>query len=192
MYKENTVIEDNKYNSDKAEPQLNTNSLDILFNVDRTSKSIAIPDQVINTDTQLQEIEKLREEIKVLAKNAHPDADTILHQNIERANRILDKAEESFLTGGLDNRRIEVMAGLINAITTASSSIMGESYNQQVLEHKSRELDIKEQQVALKDTLKGGGRSITQNNIIISSREDLLKQICELQAEDAEDAEIVE
>lgn len=181
------MTEENKYNSDKSEPQLNVKELDDLFNVDRSSKTIPSLEPIDTSDKQLQDIKNLRKEIKDLAKNVHPDADTILHENIQRANRLLDKAEESFEQGGLDSRRLEVMAGLINAITTASSSIMGESYNQQVLENKSRELDIKEQQASLKQTLKGEGSSITQNNLIISSREDLLKMI-----DDSIEAESVE
>lgn len=184
------MTDETKFNSDKADPQLNIRELDSLFNVDRTPDlEIKIADDD-DPETQLQEISNMRKEIQELSKNASPDPDSILHTNIERANRLLDKAEDSLETGGIDNRRLEVMSQLINAITTASSSIMGESYNQQVLENKTRELDIKEQQVLLKQTIKGEPAQVTQNNLIVTNREDLLKMIGEEQ--NVENAEIVD
>ena len=169
------MTEETRFNSDKAEPQLNVRELDSLFNVDRAS----VPEKTDDSNKQLQEITDMRKEIQTLTKNADPDPDSILHENITRANRLLDLAEKDLATG-MDNRRLEVMAGLINAITTASASIMGESYNQQVLENKSRELDIKEQQVLLKNTLKGD-KTVTNNNLIVTNREDLLKMISDEQ-----------
>lgn len=180
------MTDETKFNSDKADPQLNVRELDNLFNVDRTPKA-EVPTVTDDPDTQLQEISDMRKEIQTLAKNAKPDPDSILHNNIERANRLLDKAEED-CQNGVNNRLLEVMAGLINAITTASSSIMGESYNQQVLEHKTRELELKERNAIIKQSIKGDTgtpQTVTQNNLIISSREDLLKMIDET-VEDAE------
>lgn len=175
--------EETRFNSDMAEAQLNTKKLDSIFNIDRNT---LILDSQDNSDKQLQDIQNMRKEIEELSKKTSPDPDSILYDNIQRANRLLDKAEDSLDHGGIDNRRLEVMAQLINAITSASSSIMGESYNQQMLEHKERELDIKEQQILLKQTLKGEKANITQNNLIVTNREDLLKMINNEQNVDCE------
>jgi len=158
-----------KYKEDKADPQLDMNSLNYEFNIDIVSNNI---------DKQIEEVKNLKEELTNLEDNI-VDSDQILIDNIERANRILDKIEVDINNGNSSARLIEVVGQLINAVTSAATSITGISYNQQVIDTKNRALDIKEKEIAVKGIVKNADNvNITTNNLVMS-REELLKLINE-------------
>lgn len=163
--------EPTRYNSNPADPQMNLAGLNDLFNVSPTKPA--------SIDSQLQELSNIRSEIQAIVSQESIDSDAILHRNIERANRILDKAEEEILNGAGNARFLEVVSQLINSVTSAATAIAGGGYNQQLLERKDKELEIKEQALLLKQTIKEGtgGNTITNNNLIVTSREELLRMI---------------
>ncbi len=155
-----------KYNSDKADPQINFNSLDDAFNIDNS------------IDTQIEEVKSMKQELKKLEDDL-PDADQIILDNIERANEILDKVQTAIINGDTSARLIEVAAQLINAVTSAATAITGIGYNQQVIDNKNRALDIKEKEIGVKMAMgqvPAGTKevNITNNNLMMN-REDLLK-----------------
>jgi len=176
--------EDNKYAEDFAEPQLDIKGLDSLFNIYRSSNLPA-------TKSDIQELSDMRKELSEATKSIGPDPDEIIYKNIERANRLLDLAEKALDAAGIDNRLLEVSGQLINSITAASGGISGNSYNQEVLAQKARELEFKERQLTIKNAIKGNtGNTIqTQNNIIVSTREDIMKMIADSENEEIIDVE---
>ena len=107
------------------------------------------------------------------------DSDQIIMDNISRANRILDIVEENILAGDHSARFLEVAGQLINAVTSAATSITGISYNQQLIDTKNRALDIKEKEVTVKGIVKNADNVNITNNNLVMSREDLLKMINE-------------
>jgi hypothetical protein len=157
-----------KWKEDKADPQVNVEILNSEFNIDMPS----------NIDKTIQEVKEMRKELKELESDL-PDADQIIYDNIERANRILDTIEIDITNGDHSARLLEVVGQLINAVTGAATSITGISYNQQVIDHKNRMLDIKEKELAVKGIAKGAENVNITNNNLIMTREELLKMLDE-------------
>jgi hypothetical protein len=153
----------NKYNEDKADPQLNLNNLNKEFNIDS------------DTNQQIIEIKNLRKELSEI--DSEIDSDQILLDNINRANRLLDIIETDIINGQSSARLIEVVGQLINAVTSAATSITGISYNQQIIDTKNRALDIKEKELSVKDIIKNADNVNITNNNLVMTREELLKMI---------------
>ena len=163
-----------EYGEDKADPQVNSNLLNKEFDIVNT-----ITGEIVNTNIDIQEVKDMRKELQDLETDA-PDSDQIILDNINRANRILDKLEEGILSGDHSARGIEVVGQLINAVTVAATSVTGISYNQQIIDNKNRALDIKEQEMLVKQTLKSvkGAENVNiTNNNLVMTREDLLKMM---------------
>jgi hypothetical protein len=157
-----------KWKEDKADPQVNVDLLNSEFDIEISS----------NLDKTVQEVKEMRKELKELESDL-PDADQIIYDNIERANRILDTIEFDISNGDHSARLLEVVGQLINAVTSAATSITGISYNQQVIDHKNRMLDIKEKELAVKGIVKGAENVNITNNNLVMTREDLLKMLDE-------------
>ena len=157
-----------KWKEDKADPQVNVDLLNSEFDIEISS----------NLDKTVQEVKEMRKELKELESDL-PDADQIIYDNIERANRILDTIEHDISNGDHSARLLEVVGQLINAVTSAATSITGISYNQQVIDHKNRMLDIKEKELAVKGIVKGAENVNITNNNLVMTREDLLKMLDE-------------
>jgi hypothetical protein len=157
-----------KWKEDKADPQVNVDLLNSEFDIEISS----------NLDKTVQEVKEMRKELKELESDL-PDADQIIYDNIERANRILDTIEFDISNGDHSARLLEVVGQLINAVTSAATSITGISYNQQLIDHKNRMLDIKEKELAVKGIVKGAENVNITNNNLVMTREDLLKMLDE-------------
>jgi len=141
-------------------------------------------------DKQLQKLSEMRQELQEVMeeKDNKEDPDNILYTNINRANRFLDILEEQITKEDPDKktpekkntaRLFEVSAQLINAITTASSSIAGSYKDDAEYEYKLQVLELKHKELAIKQAIQGGGQkgNTTNNNLIVSSREEILDLI---------------
>jgi hypothetical protein len=157
---------------EEAEKDLNRQALEEEFGLSNT------------IDHRLEKLQEMRSQLEDLS-NA-PDPDDILLKNIERANRLMDLAEAQAEEGEApSNRTLEVISMLINAVTTAANSIVGSGFNQQVLEQKSRALDLKQQELEIKKIMsasKLNAPPIENNkggnvNVFVSDRETVLKMI---------------
>jgi len=159
---------DVKYKEDKADPEVNSDKLNSIFDIDMNLSG--------NVENQLESIKNMRKELLEIQEDV-PDADQIIHDNIKRANTVLDIIEMDIKNGNRSARLVEVYTQLINAITNAATSITGISYNQQMIEYKNRSLDIKEKELLVKSAIKGADNvNITTNNLVMN-REDLLKML---------------
>ena len=113
------------------------------------------------------------------------DPDVILLSNIDRANNLLDTAQQAIESGGETNARLfEVCAQLINAITSAATSVQNSTfgmqkhdYNMQIIEVKKQELIVKQAiaQGKLESQRKSGEGG--SNQVMVMSREELLRMI---------------
>jgi hypothetical protein len=146
-----------KYTEDPSDKLINSKKLKSLFD---------LPNEISK--------ENLPDKIKEDSKEIREDPDNIIYKNIDRANRLLDKIEEA-TENGLTARLMEVASALINSITQASNSIVGTSQHEDELRYKERVLELKEREVMIKESLGKGGGSNTVNNVLVTSREDLLK-----------------
>jgi hypothetical protein len=166
-----------KYNSDAADPQVNTSSLDEAFGIDN----------VENNEKQLIKVQEMRTTLENLDDEA--STDTILLENVERANRLLDKLETTIIDGGDTSARLfEVAATLMNAVSQATAGIVGAGNDAQKNDMQMRIVTLKEQEFELKKMIQGKkvneiGSPIT-NNILVTDRESLLKMIKEQKEEE--------
>lgn len=106
----------------------------------------------------------------------YDDPISILKGNIVKANQLLDKVQSEMLSGNFTARLVEVAGNIINAITTASKEIISKENYGEYLVIKKELNALKEREVIIKEKsgIKGGNVQ-NQQNIIVTSREDLLK-----------------
>jgi hypothetical protein len=102
-------------------------------------------------------------------------------ENINRANRFLDKIEDDITgdRGTYTASLIEACGRLIDSVTSAANSITGASYNSEILKQKERDLDIKEKKLLVGNIVKGAENVTVNNNSLVMNREDLMKMINE-------------
>lgn len=111
-----------------------------------------------------------REEIEI----NYDDPVDILKGNIKKANNILDKIQNEIDSGNFTARMVEVAGNIINGITAASKEIIGKENYEGYLEVRKEINALKEREVVIKE--RSGVKGTTTNqNIIVTSREDLLK-----------------
>lgn len=157
------------------------------FDEDRANNQVneAILEQEFNLDTsedRQQELERIREmRLQLTEAVDGQDPDEILYTNIERANTLLDSAQRSIENGGETNARLfEVCAQLINAITSAATSIQTGTFGNLKHEYNMKLIEVKEKEVMVKSAIaqakiEGGPRSSSSNTIVAMSREELLR-----------------
>lgn len=131
-------------------PELNRQNLQETFNMAET--------EVV--DTFEQEWERDNDPVQVL------------RTNIDKANEILDTVTSELNNGNFSARLVEVAGQLINSITTASKEILDNKYKDRYLDIRNQLVLLKEREVEMKAL--SGHRPTTQN-LIIASREDVLK-----------------
>lgn len=143
--------------------------------------------QSASEDQQLEKIQNMKKELQesMKEKDKQEDPDNLLYSNIERANRLLDLLEEKIQNNSKSkdsiSRLFEVSAQLINAITTATSSIAGGYKDDLDYQYKLEQLELEHKKLAVKYALGGGnqqkqGGNVTNNNLVVT-REELLKMI---------------
>lgn len=137
---------------------------------------------------QLEKIKQMKSDLaeSMKQKEDQEDPDNILYKNIDRANRFLDILENEITEEDPESktpkkknisRLFEVSAQLINAITSATQSIAGSYKDDMEHSYKLELLELKNKELAIKHALKGGEAYTTNNNLIVSSREDILDLI---------------
>jgi len=104
------------------------------------------------------------------------DPDSIIKDNIDRANRILDQVEDELANGNFSARLVEVASKTMDTITNAVSQIQSTVYNDSYLQIKNRMLELKESEHIYKiKNLKKP--NIGSQNIIFTDRESVLKAL---------------
>ena len=148
-------------------PTLDRQGLEDEFNLDENTE--AIEPEVVDDESCPDPFEMEWDE-------ENEDA-AVLRKNIESANVILDQVKEELDNGNFSARLVEVAGNIINSITTASKVLMDDcNYNKYLDIRKGLAL-LKKREVELKE--RHGKRALPpgQQNLIIASREDVLKLI---------------
>lgn len=149
---------------DTKEQELDITQLDKLLGVDNEEEDRGFDPAII------QQIMEIDEEID------YNDPVSILKINIKRANRILDYIQMEMLAGNFTARMVEVAGAIINGVTAASKEIITKENYEKYIDIRKELNDLKEREVVVKEQklVKGSGVK-NQQNIILTSREDLLK-----------------
>lgn len=104
------------------------------------------------------------------------DPDTIIRNNIDTANSILDVVQKEIVdNNNTTSRLIEVAAKLIDSVTNAASQIQNTTLNKEHMEIRRRLAEIKqiETNAKVKEITEGRG----SREVIIATREDILDVI---------------
>jgi hypothetical protein len=114
----------------------------------------------------------IESEVERLTLVSDTDPEEVLKENIERANRILDRVEQEIEGGNMTARMVEVAGNILNTVTNSSKEIMANinykkylQIRQDMVKYKYNELEAKQAKF----------RSPTSQNIIVSNREDIMK-----------------
>ena len=159
-----------EFGEDRANSQVNETILEQEFNLDTNDRR----------NDELEQIREMRLQLNEAVDGQDPDE--ILYTNIERANTLLDTAQQTIERGGETNARMfEVCAQLINAITTAASSIQTGGFNNLKHEHNMKLLEVKEKELMIKQAIaqsrEGTGRTASGNSVVVMGREELLRML---------------
>jgi uncharacterized protein YkuJ len=138
----------NKYWQEENVMELNRNKLAETFDMD--------------------DIEKEAECIEVCAE----DPIEVIKDNIDRANRILNRVEEEIQNGNFTARMVEVAGNLINGVTAAGKEWISDTNYKRYLQIREAMLQYKYDELEMKKTKYSAPSS---QNIIFSDRESVLK-----------------
>lgn len=162
------------YDEDTANSQVNKSSLEGEFNLDTSD----------DTTRDIQEIKDMRQALLSTIGDSNRDPDDILYVNINRANDLLDIVQNSINDGGTTNARLfEVAAQLVNAITSAATSVQNSGFGMMKHEYNMKIAEIKEREVAVKAAIaqdKSGSRQssgLSDGKVVVMTREALLGMI---------------
>ena len=117
------------------------------------------------------DIEYIKAENKKLEKQSK-NAEESLEDNVETANRVLELVESELNEGNFSARLVEVAGQIMNTITNANKEIITNinyktylQIREKLIQYKYDELKSKQNKMKIS----------TNQNIIISNREDILK-----------------
>lgn len=96
----------------------------------------------------------------------------VIKDNIERANRILDRVENEMNGGNFSARMVEVAGNIINSITAAGKEVISDTNYKRYLQIREGMLQYKYDELEMK---KSNFKTPTSQNIIFSDRESVLK-----------------
>jgi hypothetical protein len=116
----------------------------------------------------------------------------ILKGNIKKANQILDKIQDEIDGGNFTARMVEVAGNIINGITAASKEIIGKDNYDGYLEIRKELKNLKEREVVIKEKTGLRRTGNTNQNIIVTSREDLLKIMSGKEPKKIGEGEVIE
>lgn len=134
------------------------------------------------------DIDAAKQELKDIKSQLDEDVNNpneILQGNIARAQRLLDKIENEWDVGTTNAtvKLVEIAAKLIDCITSAANSMISNDVSLETTNQKQEFLDLKKLEFELKKNKdekvlpSGDNNTYTQNNIVVSSREDILKLV---------------
>ena len=120
------------------------------------------------------DMNEIESEVDRLTLVSESDPEEALKENIDRANRILDRVEQELENGNFTARMVEVAGNILNTVTNSSKELITNinykkylQIREKMVKYKYDELEAKKQKF----------RSPTSQNIIVSNREDIMKLI---------------
>jgi hypothetical protein len=161
-----------RFDEDGANSQVNETTLEQEFNLDTTE----------DRRSDIEAINEMRRQLMLAGQDNDPDV--ILLSNIDRANTLLDTAQSAIENGGVNAARMyEVSAQLINAITSAATSVQNSTFGMQKHEYNMEIIKVKQQELVVKQAIAQGkiegsrSNGGNPNQVMVMSREELLKMI---------------
>ena len=110
-----------------------------------------------------------------------------LKSNIYNANQLLEKIQHEMNNGNFSARLAEVASTIINSVTQASKEIISDKNYGQYMEVRRALVELKAKEVEIKEAK--SVRPTSQTNVLVTSREDLLKVLDEKKTKQIEDTQ---
>jgi hypothetical protein len=120
------------------------------------------------------DMEGIESEVDRLTLVSETDPEEALKENIDRANRILDRVEEELESGNFTARMVEVAGNILNTVTNSSKELITNINYKKYLQIREHMVKYKYDELEAKQSK---FRSPTSQNIIVSNREDIMKLI---------------
>jgi len=118
----------------------------------------------------MSDIERDLSKLTIVSSN---DPVEVIQENIERANRILDRVEQEIENGNFTARMVEVASAMMNTVTTSGKEIMADLNYKKYLHLRELMIQYKYDELESKKTRLQ--HSTTNQNIILTDREHLMK-----------------
>jgi hypothetical protein len=127
-----------------------------------------------NNLSDVFDMEGIESEVDRLTLVSETDPEEALKENIDRANRILDRVEEELESGNFTARMVEVAGNILNTVTNSSKELITNINYKKYLQIREHMVQYKYDELEAKQSK---FRSPTSQNIIVSNREDIMKLI---------------
>jgi hypothetical protein len=124
-----------------------------------------------DTDNLDRELEEKRLDFRTDID--YSDAVEALKSNIYNANQLLDKIQHEMNNGNFSARLAEVASTIINSVTQASKEILSDQNYEDYMQVRRALVQLKAKELEIKEN--NGKRPTNQTNVLVTSREDLLK-----------------
>jgi hypothetical protein len=98
-----------------------------------------------------------------------------LKKNIYNANQLLEKIQHEMNNGNFSARLAEVASTIINSVTQASKEILSDQNYEDYMEVRRALVQLKDKEISIKEAKLV--RPPSQTNVLVTSREDLLKML---------------
>jgi hypothetical protein len=107
----------------------------------------------------------------------YSDAVDALKKNIHNANQLLEKIQNEMNNGNFSARLAEVAGTVINSVTQASKEILHDKNQNEYMDVRKALVLLKEKELGIKEAKLVRGPRQNTTNVLIASREDILKSI---------------
>lgn len=118
------------------------------------------------------DMKDIESEVDRLTLVSETDPEEALKENIDRANRILDRVEQELENGNFTARMVEVAGNILNTVSNSSKELLSNINYKKYLQIRASMVKYKYDELESK---KAKFRSPTSQNIILSNREDIMK-----------------
>ena len=105
----------------------------------------------------------------------YSDAIATLKSNIYNANQLLEKIQHEMNNGNFSARLAEVASTIINSITQASKEVLSDENYEDYMQVRRALVQLKNKELEIKEL--NGRRPTNQTNVLVTSREELLKML---------------
>lgn len=105
----------------------------------------------------------------------YDDAIEALKNNIFNANELLEKIQHEMNNGNFSARLAEVAGTIINSVTQSSKEIISEKNYSDYMEVRRALVQLKAKELEIKENQSKHRVPNNQTNVLVTSREDLLK-----------------
>lgn len=140
--------------------ELDLNGLDKLFSESNDNNKSSSNQNLVDFETDIN----------------YDDAVETLKKNIYNANQLLLKIQSEMNNGNFSARLAEVASTVINSVTQASKEILTDQNYEDYMEVRRALVELKNKEIEIKQA-KLSSPQPGQTNILIASREDILKTI---------------